>query len=210
MFPLEAEQPSLVCWVQAEKQAPSTCVYTTALQTWAVFLFKSFWCHISLLPQKCWSISLMKSFWIYVRFPVYVLLCKDFHVISRVYEILGGITWSANIVLVRQLFVGFGSSQENQTLQEDFPRNVLCSPMRNCRRLIRQRWLQSFPKKSPFSAVDFSFLQTLCVCVCEKSESVTSGHSHTAVPCGTWWFPLKKQLWVILICLEQGWSSHFI
>lgn len=115
MFPLKAEQPRLVCWVQAEKQAPSTCVYTTALQTWAVFLFKSFWCHISLLPQKCWSISLMKSFWIYVRFPVYVFLCKGFHVISRVYEILGGITWSANIVLVRQLFVGFGSSQENRT-----------------------------------------------------------------------------------------------
>jgi len=42
MFPLEAKQLSVVSWVQAEKQTPSTCVCSTALQASAIFLLKAF------------------------------------------------------------------------------------------------------------------------------------------------------------------------
>lgn len=82
------------------------------------FSIKSFSCHISLLPQKCWSISLMKKFWIYVRFLMYVFLCKDLCLISRVYRVLCGIMRSTNVVLVRQLFVGFGSSLRKSDFKE--------------------------------------------------------------------------------------------
>lgn len=49
---------------------------------------------------------------------MYVFLCKDLCVISGVYDVLFGIMWSTNVVLVRQLFACFGNSLRKSDFKE--------------------------------------------------------------------------------------------